>query len=119
MLDLLIVVSHHALQIFLKVLLLLDLEFVFVGQLPRHYFVVEINDAVFLNDFQVSLLSFIEGPLFMLKNAVLIGLSFHLLFGEPLLLLSHVKHFLVMPIFSVFLDLLVRVFLVILMRQSH
>ena len=119
MLDLLIVVSHHALQIFLKVLLLLDLEFVLVGQLPRHYFVVEINDAVFLNDFQVSLLFFIEGPLFMLKNTVLIGLSFHLLFGEPLLLLSHVEHFLVMPIFTVFLDLLLGVFLVILMRQSH
>ena len=53
MLDLLIVVSHHALQIFLKVLLLLDLEFVFIGlkdklkgQLPCQYFMDEIIVAV-------------------------------------------------------------------------
>ena len=80
---------------------------------------VQINDAVFLNDFQVSLLFVIDHPLFMLLDALLMCLLFHFFFGELLLMLSNVKRFLVAPVFTVFLDLLVSVFLVILIGQSH
>ena len=119
MLNLLIIVSPLTLQIFFNVLFLLDLAFVFVGQLPRHHFVVQINNGIFLNDFQVSLLFFSDNSFFLLLNAILIGLFFHLVFSELLLLLSNVKHFLVVLVFKVFLDRLVGVLLLVLMRQCH
>lgn len=91
MLILLIVISHNTLQILLELLFLLDLEFVLVGQLPSHDLVVQINDSIFLNDFQVSLLFFINESFFMLLDAVFIRFLLHLFFRELLLVLSDIE----------------------------